>query len=351
MKKYNGGQQLKWSDGSLWDFGETFFEFPWLDSPPEPDGEGDCIQTRSLGGKPNALWTDQNCDNPSYFLCNSPYQQHDDLVLIWKDEMDEVNNEWTMSDNNDAQFALSDVNCPNKDGQSLHLTYGSGYIEKTTDITDYEFIELQVDIRAVGLEENNFCQIWYTFNKNDQWIQANNEYVNGMYPNQIINFQPFLSNMITIILQTSGDAGDVTDQCFWDNVILRGNKKPTEHPTRSGTSTSSISPINLIPSPTDFPTWEPTQKPTFPVSTSLDSSNKWEATTVVIVVLAVLSVALVCFLGIWCFVNKNKKTTERIEIRSIEVLEDVEVQEIELDVSDEEFERGIGVSICKENKK
>ena len=170
----------------------------------------------------------------------------------------ESNNGWNAT--NDVDFSYDSTHCTNNLCTRPRASNGDSWIDKSTNITSYYSIQLQIDINTYDLENGDFCQVWYKYD-NDPWTNYN-DYSDDII-NATINFPvKHSSNTLWIRLEAHGDSSSGGDRCYFDNAILRGSL-PTEQPTMEPTTEpTAYEPTQPTLEPTFNPTSHPTMEPT-----------------------------------------------------------------------------------------
>eukprot|EP01084_Bolivina_argentea_P046763 86115_1 len=209
------------------------------------------------------------------------YASNGQYVTIWEDNMDTNNNLWTGY--NQFDFGKSSSKCQLNTCARVSATNGNSWIQRTTNISLYHSIELQIDITGYELETGDTCQIFYNYD-NNQWIKLG-DWGNNKYKNEIINFpQSYTANILWIRLQINGDSTKGEDRCYWDNIILKGipftlnpsnvpTNNPSVFPTQNPTQTPSNHPsFTTTQNPTQTPSHTPTNNPSV-IPTQTPSNN------------------------------------------------------------------------------
>eukprot|EP01084_Bolivina_argentea_P191196 328426_1 len=112
------------------------------------------------------------------------YASNAQYATIWEDNMDTNNNLWTGY--NQFNFAYPTIKCPKTSPCSrVTANKSNSWIQRTTNITSYHSIQLQIDINGYSLSKAQ-CQIWYNYD-NTQWTKLGDWSANKR-TNRIINF-------------------------------------------------------------------------------------------------------------------------------------------------------------------
>eukprot|EP01084_Bolivina_argentea_P033213 61462_1 len=198
---------------------------------------------------------------------------HSQYVTIWDDNMNQNNGNW--EGHSDHDFSFTSTECfNNKCAVVRGATSGqAGWIAKSTDVTPYSSVQLQIDLNAVTLETNegDRCIIYYQFNDlgNDVWYKTGNDYGNGRQQ-VTVDFDRYgASNILRIALEIDADADN--DECYWDNAILSGILYPTAAPTAAPTPSPTSNPTTV---PTKYPTNGPTQTTDDPTTQPSETPKK-----------------------------------------------------------------------------
>ena len=174
----------------------------------------------------------------SVISTSHPTTDNTAMVIIWNDAI-KIKNGWTATGSLWNMNSVS-IYCPIPTNSCAKLRANSSdtWIERTTNISNYLDVMLQIDltVNRIESEHGDYCQIAYKYD-DDTWIVYKQYNVNGVYLNQTVNFIPSTSsNSITIQLKVHGSSQEgveEADRCFWDNAILKGVLAPKTKPTPS----------------------------------------------------------------------------------------------------------------------
>ena len=169
------------------------------------------------------------------------------MAIIWLDDMESSLN-WERT--GDVSFNLNSTACLDLTSRCVKTDTvdGDSFIERTTIITGYLDIVLQVDLRVNSIDSLNgeYCSIAYKYDQNE-YIVYNQYNQDGLYENELVHFPPsYSSSTITVKLGVHGVAGDIIDRCYWDNAILKGNAVPTSQPTNDPTALPTADPTKSM---------------------------------------------------------------------------------------------------------
>eukprot|EP01083_Nonionella_stella_P129879 394100_1 len=201
---------------------------------------------------------------------------------IWSESFDTNDQGWYQE--GDVIFPSTSYLCPNYPDACAEVPWKNTgdccWTGKQTAISSYSAIQLQVDIRGYNLEsvDGDACEIWWAIDgeEAEKWTIYDTLYTNDVYKDVIVDF-PLPDSYATmyIDLQVYGDA--TSDQCFFDNAILRGIL--TESPTElSPTSAPTKQPSESTQGPTNQPTHKPTALPSNIPTTSPTKNPSAEPT-------------------------------------------------------------------------
>eukprot|EP01083_Nonionella_stella_P140186 429289_1 len=152
------------------------------------------------------------------------------------------------------------------------------YIYRSTNVSAYTTLQLQVNGSCINLEPGDACRIYYGWSQSDKnAIKSWGDFPNSntyFYLNQAIDL-PDASNADTVWIwlesHNNGTTGDPSaDTCYWNNVVLRGilaTQPPYNEPSASPTQPPSQSPsqyptVNPSNTPSRYPTVNPSKTPT-----------------------------------------------------------------------------------------
>eukprot|EP01083_Nonionella_stella_P280781 955231_1 len=195
-------------------------------------------------------------------------------TTIWFDDMSTNNAGWGSSSSEWTLFGESFEGCFT--GTCCLTIGGSGsdeWVVRSTDISSYSSIRLQLDISTYLLYYDSSCRVYYSYTSKQRStkikIHESNPISNNdryYYPDTIIDFPSSpSSDTIWIWLWSDCPSNPSDEGCFWDNVYLKGIlKPPTANPTTNPTNAPSTLATNAPTPSTNDPTTAPTSTPSIP---------------------------------------------------------------------------------------
>eukprot|EP01083_Nonionella_stella_P095798 269058_1 len=191
-------------------------------------------------------------------------------TTIWFDDMSTNNAGWGSSSSEWTLFGESFEGCFT--GTCCLTIGGSGsdeWVVRSTDISSYSSIRLQLDISTYLLYYDSSCRVYYSYTSKQRStkikIHESNPISNNdryYYPDTIIDFPSSpSSDTIWIWLYSSSPTNPGNEYCVWDDAYLKGtpHTASTPQPSPNPTKRPTPHPINQ---PTPNPTKRPTPNPT-----------------------------------------------------------------------------------------
>eukprot|EP01083_Nonionella_stella_P302737 1045081_1 len=224
----------------------------------------DDVETYILDSSDKIVWS----TNPSFAR----------FEAVWTETFNSNDMGWTGGDL--LTFSSTSLHCPNYPDVCLKLPWQNlagdsrAWAEiYDTDTSMYSALQLQVDITGYDLQGTDACEIWWSFGA-PSWNMYKTRYPSGVFKDIIIDI-PLPTSFTSIYIDLTIQGNSPSDQCYFDNAILRGIL-PSESPTEATPSPSNQPSTQPSTHPSSFPT----QIPSTATPTEMPSSNPSEHPTV-----------------------------------------------------------------------
>eukprot|EP01083_Nonionella_stella_P129874 394088_1 len=216
----------------------------------------DDVETYILDSLDEVVWS----TNPSFAS----------FEAIWTEPFNSNGMGWS---GGDLIFSSTSPHCPNYPDVCLKLPWQNllgdsrSWAELyNTDISTCTALQLQLDITGRG---SDACEIWWSFDapSYNDWTMYQKVYRSGVFKDIIIDI-PLPNSYTLIAIDLSIKGNSRSDECYFDNVILRGifpksptktTLSPSSFPTQTLSTTSTTS---STVAPTNVPSKSPEQQPT-----------------------------------------------------------------------------------------